>query len=157
MVPSDRRHPISIHPTSAGSEDSDVAVTYVFGDGTIAAITFSAKGHTFEGVRERFAAHKGNLLIGMDDFKTLTVERGAEKRRTRLRNRDHGHRRAILSSYEMAAPRAGESATGLPTRYVWETGELFLKTREALESGDTLEIEAFAPDRLGVEAARAAS
>jgi predicted dehydrogenase len=156
LVPAERRYPILINPARMGSRDSNIAVTYVFADGTIAAITFSAKGHTFEGVRERFAAHKGDVLISMDDFKTLTVERGAVRRTTRLRHRDHGHRGAIMRSYEMARPAGAEAVPGLPTRYVWETGELFLKTREALESGAVLQVEAFAPDRLGAEAAEAA-
>ncbi|NJL59066.1 MAG: Gfo/Idh/MocA family oxidoreductase, partial [Desulfobacteraceae bacterium] len=74
MVPSEDRYPITIIPTRWEKSDCDIAVSYIFGDGTIAAITFSAKGHTFEGVRERFSAHRGNVLISMDDFKNLTVE-----------------------------------------------------------------------------------
>jgi hypothetical protein len=145
MVPAAGRHPIAVSPTRVGSRDPDIAVTYVFGDGSIAAITFSAKGHTFEGVRERFAAHKGNALISMDDFQTLTIERGHEKKTTRLRSRDHGHGRSILRSYAMARPPAGQPGAGLSVDHVWETGELFLRTREALEEGRRLEVEAFEP------------
>ena len=76
--------PDRIHPTRAEKADSDIAVTYTFGDGSIAAITFSAKGHTFEGVKERFAAHRGNTLITMDDFKTLDVQ--VVERRQRIRD-----------------------------------------------------------------------
>ena len=69
MVPPQNRYPIKITPTRWEKSDCDIAVTYLFGDGTVAAITFSAKGHTFEGVRERFSAHRGDVLISLDDFK----------------------------------------------------------------------------------------
>ena len=59
LVPSENRFPITINPTRAEAADADIAVTYIFGDGSIAAITFSAKGHAFEGVIERFSAHRG--------------------------------------------------------------------------------------------------
>ena len=148
MVAPEDRHPITIQPVRADSQD-DIVVNYVFGDGTMAAITFSAKGHAFEGVRERFAAHRGDTLISMDDFQRLTIERGADKRRLRLRSRDHGHHRSILDSYALAGP--GGDQAGLSSAYVWETGELFLRTREALEDGSPVTVEAFSPGRLGSE------
>jgi len=73
MMPPERRFPIRIIPTRSAKSDCDIAVTYVFGDGSIAAITFSAKGHAFEGVKERYAAHRGNTLIAMDDFQRLVA------------------------------------------------------------------------------------
>src|SRR5680860_162523 len=47
MVPPKGRYPITVRPTKAESSDCDIAVTYVFGDGSIAAITFSAKACPF--------------------------------------------------------------------------------------------------------------
>lgn len=137
-VPEGSRYPVTINPTSHWKKDSDVAVTYVFGDGTVAALTFSAKGHTFEGVRERFAAHKGNVLISMDDFKRLTVEIGARKRITSGWFRDHGHQTHILGSYAMANGGPGE-----PVEYVWNTGLLSLETRRALKIGETVTVQGF--------------
>lgn len=139
MVPSNCRFPIAIAPTRAMKSDSDVAVTYLFGDGSIAALTFSAKGHTFEGVRERFAAHKGDLLVSMDDFKTLTLEIVERKKTISTRHRDHGHERRIRRSYEMV----GRGDGGVSTAYVWETGLLFLMTKKALESRRRVVVEAF--------------
>ena len=46
--------------------DTDIVANFVFGDGSIAAITFSAKGHAFEGVKERFSAHRGDLERRLD-------------------------------------------------------------------------------------------
>ncbi len=137
MIAPERRYPITIAPTRGKKSDCDIAVTYTFGDESIAAITFSAKGHTFEGVRERFAAHRGNVLISMDDFRDVSIEIVEKKRRIRHIFRDHGHERNIKRSYEMVR---SNSFNGCPVDYVWETGLLFLKTREALESNKNIVI-----------------
>jgi predicted dehydrogenase len=152
LVPPEDRYPIEIQPTRAQKSDCDIVVTYVFGDGTIAAITFSAKGHTFEGVKERFAAHRGDVLISMDDFKTLTIDRGTNKRMLRQRYREHGHERAVNRSYELVRP-VGAKRPGCTTAYVWETGELFLKSRDALEQNRSLTVQGHRPGVL--EALRA--
>lgn len=140
MVAPEDRFPIVITPTRSQRSDCDIAVTYLFGDGTIAAITFSAKGHTFEGVRERFAAHRGNTLIALDDFHSLQVEVNEVKKVRKPAFRDHGHERRIKSSYEMVRP----GSAGEPVDYVWETGLLFLKTKQALEERRELTVERFA-------------
>ena len=141
LVPEEVRYPIRITPTRAEKSDCDIAVTYVFGDGSVAAITFSAKGHTFEGVRERFAAHRGNVLMAMDDFKTLTIEVVDRKRTKTLPFRDHGHAEAIRASYAMVRPRDGRLNPGLTVDYVWQTADLFLRTKDALEQNRVLTIE----------------
>lgn len=130
LVPETSAFPIRIIPAQASRSDCDIAISYVFGDDTVGAITFSAKGHTFEGVRERFSAHKGNTLASIEDFQTAVIERGAEKRRYRNLFRDHGHREAIVASVELGR---GESSLAAPVRYLWNTGALFLATRRALE------------------------
>jgi hypothetical protein len=142
LVAPERRYPILITPTRAEQADCDIAVTYTFADGTIAAITFSAKGHTFEGVKERFAAHRGDVLLTMDDFHTLTVDIGAERHRIVQPFRDHGHRAALRNSYALTdrGGRRGEPAT---VEYVWETGDLFLRTREALERREPVTAESY--------------
>lgn len=140
MMPPERRFPIRIIPTRSAKSDCDIAVTYVFGDGSIAAITFSAKGHAFEGVKERYAAHRGNTLIAMDDFQRLVMDVGAEKHAWAPRSRDHGHEASIRRSYDTAADPA---ARGLETAYVWEAGQLFLRTKEALEGSRPLTLDAW--------------
>jgi predicted dehydrogenase len=146
LVPPERRHPIVIRPTRAVKSDSDIAVTYLFGDGTIAAITFSAKGHTFEGVREVFSGHRGNVLISMSDFKHLVIETVDRKYHHRALFRDHGHEAAIRRSYEMTRA-GGQREPGCPAAYVWESGELFLKTKEALDRNVDITVHAFDPAR----------
>jgi predicted dehydrogenase len=143
MVPKEKRYPITITPTRGKQSDCDISVTYLFGDDSIAAITFSAKGHTFEGVRERFAAHRGNVLISMDDFKNLTVENVEKKYKLSPMFRDHGHELNIKNSYGMVRSSNGKLWDGCSVDYVWETGMLFLKTREALEKNKQIILQAF--------------
>ncbi len=147
MVEPDHRFPIEIRPARAEQSDADIAVSYVFADGSIAAITFSAKGHAFEGVRERCTLHKGDLLLSLDDFKELRADVGERRHRTRLRFRNHGHGDAILRSYRMS-DRAGAVTASASIAYVWETAQLFLQTRIALESDRIVTVEAFDPARL---------
>jgi hypothetical protein len=141
MSAPESRYPITIRPTRWEKSDCDIAVTYTFGDGTLAVITFSAKGHTFEGVRERFAAHRGNLLVAMDDFQFLTLERVNRKQQLFLRFRDHGHELAIKRSYDNAHTQ--EQNIGCSIKYVWETGELFLKTKQSLEENRDIVVHSF--------------
>jgi predicted dehydrogenase len=133
------RFPIEIRPTRAAEPDANVAVTYTFGDGSICAITFSAKGHTFEGVKERFAAHRGNVLLTMDDFQTLEINVLEQKIATRRRRRDHGHEAMIRASYLLGR----DGGTGCTAEYVWETGQLFLKTKDALEQGVAITLDSY--------------
>lgn len=130
LVPDGERYPVLITPTVAHRSDCDVTVSYVFADGTIGVITFSAKGHAFEGVREHFSGHKGNALVSLRDFQELRVDIGPHRHTWRERHRDHGHERRIVRSLRMA----DDPSLGDAIDYVRETGELMLATRKALES-----------------------
>ena len=147
MVPPEKRFPITIIPTRWDKSDCDIAVAYVFADGTISAITFSAKGHIFEGVSERFTAQKGNALICLDDFRRLTVDVIEKKRVISPLFRDHGHEANIKRSYEMVRPTDG-AFQGWPLAEIWETGELFLKTKVALERNEKAVVTAYDPGKL---------
>jgi len=131
MIDNDRRYPLTITPTRSEKSDCDIACTYIFGDGSIAAITFSAKGHTFEGVREKLAAHRGDVLISMDDFKHLKIEISDKVIKPWQLFRDHGHEASICSSYNMAK---NANHKGLSRQYVGESAQLFLATKEALDN-----------------------
>lgn len=143
LVPPEHRYPITITPMRGHKSDCDIAVSYLFGDGSIAAITFSAKGHTFEGVRERFAAHRGNVLISMDDFKELYIEVIQKKHHPFQIYREHGHEECIKRGYGMVRPFKKCDNPGYSVRYVWETGDLFLKTKKALEVNSRIVVNGF--------------
>lgn len=137
LMPAEGRYPIRIVPARAAVPDNDLVVSYVFGDGTVASIAFTAKGHTFEGVRERFHAHQGDAIITLADFQRLDVEVVDRKRVHKLPFRDHGHAATVLRSYAMV--RGGDP--GLSMQHVWETGLLYLETRRALEENQPVTIE----------------
>jgi len=65
---------------------------------------------------------------------------GAEKQAWSPRNRDHGHDASIRRSYDMAADPANP---GLATAYVWEAGQLFLLTKQALERSQPVTLNAW--------------
>lgn len=142
LVPPESRFPVEIIPIPAGKSLNDMAAAYSFADGTAAVITLSAKGNTFEGVRERFSAQRGDALINMEDFKKLVIEVVEKKYMTNLPHRDHGHEATIRRSYEMVKSK-GELNSGCSVQYVWETGMLFLKTKEALERNRTIVLSSF--------------
>jgi predicted dehydrogenase len=143
-------YPIHINPTVARSQDTDIAVTYTFGEGTIATISFSAKGHAFEGVRERFNGHKGNCLMAMDDFRRLTIDVLDVKRRLFNLWRDHGHRQNIVAAYD-SVRLAGAYDRTRQRDYIANTGQLFLKTKEALDAGVRVTVHPFAGRTAGAD------
>jgi predicted dehydrogenase len=144
MMPPERRFPIRIAPMRSAKSDCDIAVTYLFGDGSIGVITFSAKGHAFEGVKERYASHRGNTLIAMDDFERLVADVGTKKISESLGHRDHGHEESIVNSFRMAAD---STARGLGVAYIWEAAQLFLRTKQALESSAPVVLDAWSPNQ----------
>ena len=145
MMPPGCRFPITITPTRSVKSDCDIAVTYVFGDGSIAALTFCEQAHAFEGVKERYAAHRGNALVAMDDFRNLVIQFGARKLSLSIRHRDHGHESSIRHSYEQSID---PTSHGYSVAYVWESADLFLSTKDSLESHQSVAITEFDADRL---------
>lgn len=139
MVPPDDRYPIRVVPVSAGRTDCDISVSLVFGDGSIATIAFSEKGEPFEGVHEQLNVHKGDLLVSLANFGRLEIEELERKRCFRPLFRQHGHKHAILASYEMSDRGGGKP--GVDLRYVRETAELFLATRAALENSREITLQ----------------
>ncbi|AUD05544.1 Gfo/Idh/MocA family protein [Spirosoma pollinicola] len=136
LIPEASRFPVQLTPVRSYQSDCDISVSYLFADGSIATITFSAKGHTFEGVREALNVHKGNLLASLTDFKTLRLDITETVIRRRLWVRDHGHKRSVQNSYLMLSEPSKQETI----RMIWETGYLMLKTREALETSSVIQV-----------------
>lgn len=124
--------PCTINPAFSKDTKSNFAVSITFNDGSQASITFSAKGHTFEGVREYLNVHKGNLLASLSDFHRLTVDLQDKRKKYTLLYRDHGHKANIINSYNNTVRQGlpGESVD-----YVKGTGLLILRIKEAIETG----------------------
>ena len=108
LVEPSKVFPVSIYSPTTEWLGSDFIVNLEFGDKSVAALTFSAKGHAFEGVRERLNLHKGDLLAYLSDFQSLEVDVGPIKEKVRLKARDHGHESNVANSIKLDA-RTSES------------------------------------------------
>lgn len=134
LVGPERAFPVRVLPGTRNKSNSDFALTFDFADGSVAAITFSAKGHTFEGVREYLNVHRGNALISMRDFHVSTLDRGAHQETYRTRLREHGHGPNIRNSLFGETPE--------DPQVVYDSARLFLAARIAAEQQREVELTA---------------
>jgi predicted dehydrogenase len=130
MVGRSHAFPARAIPATFQNSKSDFALAFDFADGSVASITFSAKGNTFEGVREYLNVHRGDALISMRDFQISTLHRGAHRETFRSRFRDHGHGANIVNSLR------GREAASLEA--MSDSARLFLAAREAIEQHRTV-------------------
>jgi predicted dehydrogenase len=138
----DDPYPIRVTPSAGRGADDDLVVTLTFRDGTVAVIAFTAKGETFEGVRERFSGQRGSCLVAMDDHRRLRIDVGPRRRRWVNVYRDEGHRASIVGAYRSVRERTAYDASA-QVAYVWNTGTLFLRTRQAVETGQPVDVVPF--------------
>lgn len=136
LVSMEKAFPCTIISATPPSAESDFIVSMIFADRSCASITFSAKGHTFEGVRETLNVHKGNVLANLTDFGSLTVDVVERKFKVTSFFRDHGHGTNIVDS--LAKVETG--GLGERPAYIAATASLFLAVREAINSGKKVEL-----------------
>jgi predicted dehydrogenase len=123
LVGEDNAFPCTIVPATPAGAKSDYVVSIIFADRSCASITFSAKGHTFEGVREVVNIHKGDVLANLTDFQSLTVDIVDKQYKKKLLHRTHGHGANIMNS---VTNEKGETPT-----YIIATAKLFLSIKKA--------------------------
>jgi len=129
LVGLENAFPCQIVPSTPPGTKSDFMVSIIFADKSCASITFSAKGHTFEGVREVLNVHKGNLLGNLMDFQSLSIEVLDKKMVWHKFHRDHGHKINILNSLN--------SDRGEDPGYIITTAKFFLAIRTAIDTGSS--------------------
>lgn len=132
MVGMKQAFPCVISPVYIENPNSNLAITIAFNDGSQAGITFSSKGHTFEGVRESLNVHKGNLLANIQDFHRLSTEVIDKKNKYSSLFRDHGHKANIINSYVKSI---SQNESGESIDYIRATGLLVLRIKEAVDTG----------------------
>ena len=130
--------PCIVTPTSAPDSKSDFVTSFHFADGSAGTISFSAKGHTFEGVREVLHVHRGNVLAELRDFQRSAVEIVEKKISRTSLFRDHGHGANVLNSLRVTLERGGDATS---FRHVIASAKLFLAVREAHEKGRNIIVE----------------
>lgn len=133
LVGIDKAFPLTVKSGLSVASPSDFVLSYQFADGSAGAITFSAKGHAFEGVREVLNLHRGSTMVYMSDFQHLRIDSGHKTRERRLLTRQHGHRENILNSLRRGHP--------VPPDEVRATALVFLGTRAAAESGEAISVD----------------
>jgi len=134
MVTLEKAFPCKIIPATPEGAKSDFVVSIIFAEGSCASITFSAKGHAFEGVREVLNVHKGNVVANLTDFQSLSYEVVEKKTHRSLRHREHGHQSNIVHSIK----DCGNAGGGESIEYVEATARFFLAIRQAIDSGTTV-------------------
>ena len=134
LVGAEKAFPVRVIPGTRQRSDSDYALNFDFADGSVAAITFSAKGYTFEGVREYLNVHRGDSLISMRDFHISTLDRAAHREVYRTHYREHGHGANIKNSLMSLEP----ADPGI----VVDSARLFLAARVAAEEHRIVELSA---------------
>lgn len=132
LVTLEKAFPCTIVPATPLGAKSDFVVSVIFADQSCASFTFSAKGPTFEGVREVLNIHKGNVLANLTDFQKLTYEVMEKKTIQRSRRREHGHKANVINSMAGSVGKNG----GEPVCYVEATARFFLAVRQAIDSGE---------------------
>jgi predicted dehydrogenase len=140
MVGVENAFPCEITAVSSPDAKSDFSISIAFADRSMAGITFSAKGHTFEGVREVLNAHRGDVLLAMSDFHTLRIDHGHKRQNFRGLFRDHGHSANIYNSYD--AVRDGDRSKAVSAAQGDATARLFLAVKEAVDQRRTVVLQA---------------
>ena len=134
LVGIENAFPCQVVAATPSASNSDFMVLIKFSDGSCVAMTFSAKGSVFDGVREVLNLQKGDMVANISDFTTLTTDVLNRKKTIRPWFRDHGHGKNILHSlFQSRSPEGcGESL-----QYIVSTAQFFLTVKEAIESGES--------------------
>lgn len=140
LVGMEKFFPCLLVPGSDPGSRSDFALTTRCADSSLVTLSFSAKGHGFEGVREVLNVHRGEMLAQLKDFESSTIEIGAARRSVRTLFREHGHEANISNSYLSRSRNNGSRGEGLS--YVRGSGLLAIAAREALSSGESVVLDA---------------
>jgi len=137
LITMEKAFPCTIVPATPVGAKSDFVVSVIFPDQSCMAITFSAKGHTFEGVREVLNVHKENVLATLLDFQKLTIEVMDKKSKHWRVYRSHGHKENILNTIIKSE---SDDESGEDISYVYETAKFFLAIKQAIDSGNNVQL-----------------
>lgn len=133
LVGLENAFPCEVHATCPPNSKSDYAISFLFADQSLASITFSAKGETFEGVREILNLQRGDVIATLDSFDRLEIARGAVTKTYKPLLRDHGHEANLINSY--LAVRDGDASRAVSIEYSTATARLFLACHQAVREG----------------------
>jgi len=96
---------ISLTWADEADPDENLNISMASEHGDLCAITLTARGEPFEGIREVIHFQQGSTLAEIEDFRRMTVWAGPRRQTRRFWPKDVGHGRAILQPYSTAPAR----------------------------------------------------
>ena len=79
--------------------DDNLTISYSTDVGDLVSITLSSRGEPFEGIRETVNVQSGEAIAAIDDFRKMTLLRGAKRWKYRYWPKDVGHQRSIMQVF----------------------------------------------------------
>ena len=79
--------------------DDNLTISYSTDVGDLVSITLSSRGEPFEGIRETVNVQSGEIIAAIDDFRKMTLLRGAKRWEYRYWPKDVGHQRSIMQVF----------------------------------------------------------
>jgi predicted dehydrogenase len=97
---------ISILAADQHEPDENIVVSLRSDRGDVVSIMLTARSEPFEGILETINIQHGGTTCAIDDFRRVTIWKGARLRRRRYRPKDVGHRAAVLQPFSAGPQRA---------------------------------------------------
>jgi predicted dehydrogenase len=96
---------ISITWADDEEPDDNISIAIASDRGDLYSVMLTARCEPFEGINETIHFQHGEVICKIDDFRRMTVWRGAEMTRRRFWPKDVGHQLAILQPFRQDAAR----------------------------------------------------
>lgn len=109
--------------------DDNFALTVATDQDDVFTLMLTARNEPFEGINETVNVQWDDVIAKVDDFRWMTVWRGASRKRTRFWPKDVGHRAGALQPFETAHRR--------PWSEVIASSVLMLEITEMVRTGDS--------------------
>ena len=138
LIGVEKAFPCVITPTFMGNKSSDFVATIVFNTGSTVVMSFSAKGWISRGVIEELNIQKGDCVVSISSFDTLTIDSKHVRKTLNNKYRDQGHQLNIINSYNNSL---NDSGKGESFKYIYSTARLFLAVKEAIVSGNKVRLD----------------
>ncbi|WP_077920591.1 Gfo/Idh/MocA family protein [Spirosoma sp. 209] len=79
--------------------DDNLSVTLTTDRHDLVSLLLTARSEPYEGINERIDLQCGDLMVHIDDFRSMTIWQGAAKQTWRFSPKDVGHERAVLQPF----------------------------------------------------------
>ena len=135
--------PVTVSTVAIGGEDPDArlqdnfAISLTFANGSIATITYTAKGDAGAG-KERIEVFAGGQTFIIDDFRSAEIWAGGKREVVKLSGQDKGHRAEVAAFID--AVRSG-APSPIPLEELYASSRATLCALQALHTGRVVRID----------------